>query len=205
MSDISIVPPGKPQMGPHQAEQMIVAAGVTGPALLMRRGYFWDTMRTTGTEGRGIYDDALFLVTPTAFNSFNANGDPSVARKDIARLEAGVWRFKIGVHNASKPSPPHQRYTALVEAEEFTVHRDGTDEYESGHEDPALGLCLGGGKWKGSFGINLHCGSYKSTSSEGCLTVFPDQWEAFIELVKLEMLRHEMLTIPCVVSDREAA
>lgn len=205
MSDLSLVPPGRPQMGHYQAEQMIVAAGVTGPGLLMRRGYFWDTMHTTGTEGRGLYDDALFLVTPTAFASFNANGDPSIARKDIARLEAGVWRFKLGVHNASKPSPPHERYTALVEGEEFIVHRDGTEEYESGHVDPVLGKCLGAGKWQGWFGINLHHGGYRTTSSEGCLTVFPDQWDAFITLVQLEMQRHELLTMPCVVSDREAA
>jgi hypothetical protein len=52
-SPVSIVPPGRPQMGKHQAEAMMVAAGVTGPGLLMRRGYFWDTMHTTGSEGAG--------------------------------------------------------------------------------------------------------------------------------------------------------
>jgi hypothetical protein len=144
-------------------------------------------------------------VTPTAFNSFNANGDPSIARKDIARLEAGVWRFKIGVHNASKDKTLHPHYTALIQAEEFIVHRDDTEEYEAGHVDPVLGTCLGAGRWKGWFGINNHCGSYTKTSSEGCLTVFPDQWGAYIEIVQLEMRRHELLTIPCVVSDREAA
>ena len=50
-------------------------AGVTLPTVYLVgvRGYYRDTMGKVGTNDRGIYDDALFIVGPETFTAFNAH------------------------------------------------------------------------------------------------------------------------------------
>lgn len=175
------------------AELWLRRAGVTLPALLGRRGYYRDTMGKPGKNDRGIYDDAIFLVTPTVFASFNANVDPSSSRQGVAALKAGVYRYKIGTHGLSKPKS--QRYRALIQADEVTVMRD--DIADRDHDGPE--------EDRGFFGINIHRGGYTTTSSLGCQTIHPDQWAAFIALVESEMKRHGVTTIPYLLTERENA
>jgi hypothetical protein len=153
-------------------------------ALLGMRGYYRDTMGRPGVNDRGIYDDAIILRTESAHVAFNANTDPSVARKHIAVLKRGVWQYKVGTHGLSKPKA--QQYTALVQAGEVTVIRD--------QEGPDTGY----------FGINIHRGSYSGTSSLGCQTIFPDQWAAFIALVQSELKRAAQKIIPYVLVEANA-
>jgi lysozyme len=150
-------------------------------ALLGVRGYYLYSMGAAGVNDRNIYDDAIMLVTPTAYVTFNANTDPGAFRTGIANLKPGVWRYKVGTHNISKP--PEQRYTALVQAAPVTVVRDGQ------------------GEQTGWFGINIHRGGYTRTSSLGCQTIPPSQWGAFIALVKEEMRRHGRPEIPYVLME----
>lgn len=167
---MKIVPPSRPMQKRDQTAALLLKAGVTTTlALLGVRGYYRDTLGKPGVNDRGIYDDAIFLYSPEAHVAFNANTDPSVARKHIAALKAGVWQYKVGIHGLSKPKT--QQYTALVQAGEVTVIRD--------QEGPDTGY----------FGINIHRGSYNGTSSLGCQTIFPDQWPAFIALVQSELKR----------------
>lgn len=178
-----MMPPARPEMTRAAAEALLKSHGVEGPAILGRRGYYRDTMGDHGSNDRGIYDDALCVVTPTAFVTFNANCDPSRFREGIAVLKPGVWLYRLGIHNLSKAKA--QQYPALVQAAKVTVVRDGK------------------GEDTGWFGINVHRGGYTTTSSLGCQTIHPTQWDAFYELVKVEMKRHGLKVIPYVLTQRE--
>jgi lysozyme len=176
----TIVPPKRPLQSRSETEAKLTAAGVVQQvALLGDRGYYLNGMGEPGKNDRGIYDDALFLLSPAVHASFNANTDPSVYRSGIATLKPGRWLYKLGIHGLSRPKA--QQYRALVQAAEVTVARDG-------QEDDT-----------GWFGINIHRGAYQSTSSLGCQTIFPDQWTAFFSLVESEMKRFGQKTIPYVL------
>lgn len=203
----NILPNSRPELDRACCEVYLKVAGVAldKPALVARRGYYRDTMGLPGANDWGVYDDAIFYVSPTAFAAFNANTDPSKHHPGVAVLQAGVWRFKLGIHNQSKDPAKHPHYKALVQGEEFTVHRDGTETYAAGTAHPEYGTCLGAGLWKGWFGINNHKGGYNTTSSEGCQTIHPDQWDGYIGLVDGDMKRHNVLSLPYALTQREAA
>ena len=177
-------PPARPELSRALAEELLAAHGVTDRvALLGRRGYYRDSMGRAGVNERGIYDDAIALVSPTEYRTFTANTDPSVTRPGMAVLVPGVYRYKVGIHGITKP--PARRYPALVQAASVTIQRDG------------------GIRATGWFGINIHRGSVHSTSSEGCQTIHPDQWAEFIALVEQELERHRCRDLPYVLTARE--
>lgn len=175
-----MVPTAKPRMsyaeiapkadalGLDRAKHPFFVAGI--------RGYYRDTMGVRGANDRGVYDDALFLVSPLAFASYNANTDPSRVRKGtgagaakgMAVLKPGLWRaHRFGLHGG--------KYLALVQTGgPVTVIRDGDPPYPD----------------TGYFGINIHKGGYNTTSSLGCQTVYPSQWAAFIALAQDLARRH---------------
>ena len=180
-----IRPPSRPLQTRIETDRIFRAFLPVIPlvALLGVRGYYRDSLGKPGVNDRGIYDDAIILRSESAHVAFNANTDPSVARKDVAVLKPGVWFYKVGTHGLSKPKP--QRYTALVQSEAVTVARDQR------------------GDDTGFFGINIHKGGHKTTSSLGCQTIVPDQWPAFIELVRSELRRAGQKTLPYVLIARE--
>lgn len=155
----------------HNVTDKLVVVGV--------RGYFKDTMGKPGVNDRGIYDDAIFIVSPDCFISFNANCDPGAYRKHIANLKSGVWRYRLGIHGLSKPK--FLQYTALVQAGKVTVRRD-----QEGDDT-------------GYFGINIHKGGYNTVSSLGCQTIYPSQWPSFIETIKSQLKRHGQSTLPYIL------
>jgi hypothetical protein len=121
-----------------------------------------------GANARGRYDDAIIVYSPTKCEGYTANTDPSAYRPKIAKLKAGLWLYKPGIHGLSKPA--HRRYPALVQALPVTVLRDGQAKADTGY-----------------FGINIHRGGRYTTSSLGCQTIHPDQWEAFYASVLSSM------------------
>lgn len=141
------------------------------PCIVGMRGFFKDEMGRKGVNDRGIYDDAIFIIEPNLMYSFNANTDPSrhgmnnKIGKGLANLKAGIYEYKVGIHGVSKEKS--KQYEALVQEEPVTIKRDVSNSEHSGF-----------------FGINIHKGGYNTTSSEGCQTIHPDQWQEFMHLVK---------------------
>lgn len=181
-----ILPPNRPQQPRATSLAYLARHGVdiTKPAFLAMRSYFEDSMGVPDQNDRGIYDDAIFLVTPDQYLAFNANTDPSVFRKGIATLVPGVYPYRLGWHKRGKKGE-HLALRPATRNEELPVTRDGI-------LDPEPGVA-----------INLHRGSLTSTSSEGCQTVHPHQWEEFYKAVSKAMKRFAMPTIPyCLIEQQ---
>ena len=166
----------RPKQSKAVTRKILADAGVLDHvALLGVRGYYLNQMGLEGKNDRGIYDDAIFLISPAVYLAFNANTDPSAYRTGIATLQPGIWRYKIGFHHWADTQ---RRYKALIQAEAVDVRRDNAKS-ESG--------------W---FGINIHKGGMTGTSSLGCQTIWPEQWVDFIKSVEFEMLDAGQRVIP---------
>jgi len=194
-----IVPPKVPSITRDETIAFLSAAGlpaVDRAVLFGRRGYFADF----GAPGNdfGAYDDGIVLISPTAFVTYNANTDPSVKKPKVAVLQPGRWTYKLGTHNRTKPVA--QQYRALVQACEVTVFRPGTEATTAGTSSP-LGLCQGGGRWRGWFGVNIHRGGFTTTGSEGCQTIYKPQWDAFLAQTEMEMKRYGQETIDYLLTE----
>jgi lysozyme len=132
-----MIPKDRPRIERKTTEQLLRLRKVSDPVCLVGiRGYYRDTMGAKGKNDVGLYDDAIILVSPNAHVAWNANVDPSRlgwnanARKPMAQLKSGVYRYKIGQHGISRGNP----YKALVQAGPVTVLR-GTGE-ETGTVPP---------------------------------------------------------------------
>jgi lysozyme len=172
-----MLPSSRPQQKKEVTLRLLAKAGVKDSvALVGIRGYYLDSMGVAGKNDRGIYDDAIFVVSPSAYVTFNANTDPSVKRKGIASLVPGVHVYKKGRHGISK-GPGYPALRPATKNEALPVFRD--DE----------GISLG-------YHINIHRGGNSTTSSLGCQTIPPSQWNSFISLVYDQMDRFSQKTIP---------
>lgn len=168
---MAMKPATTPRMTRAQAELVLRKLNVGGDNVLLGiRGYYLRSMGDPVKNDRGIYDDAIALVTKNSFATYNANTDPSrrrdatPQRKGMAVLMPGVYLYKIGIHGLSRPK--EQQYEALVQASAVWVRRDGGLEEQ------------------GYFGINIHRGGEGTTSSEGCQTIPPEQWRNFFRSVR---------------------
>lgn len=143
------------------------------------RGYYKTTMGDPEKNDVGIYDDAIFIVSKNYFGSFNANTDPSRIFKDVAILKpGGPYLYKIGMHNMQHP------YKALRQYGNVTVLRNGIPVTDSPMN---------------RFYIDIHKGGYGTTSSLGCQTIYPDQWEEFLSSVERELQLNNQTLIPYIL------
>lgn len=172
-----MIPASRPQQKKEATLKLLIKAGVKDHvALVGIRGYYLDSMGEKGKNDRNLYDDAIFVVSPSAYVTFNANTDPSIKRKGIASLVPGVHVYKKGRHGISK-GPGYPALRPATKNEALPVWRDGE------------GISLG-------YHINIHRGGNSTTSSLGCQTIPPSQWNSFIELVYDQMDRFSQKTIP---------
>lgn len=175
----SILPPARPRLSAESLLQKIAPFSIDRekyPVVVAGiRGYYRKSMGDPNANDRNMYDDAIFVHTPSVMVAFNGNTDASFVRKGwgfgnnkgVAMLKPGCW-YAHGFGN-------HKGYPALTQTrDKVTVVRDGKD---GAYEDT------------GWFGINIHRGGRTTTGSEGCQTLHPDQWDAFISLVTSEAQR----------------
>jgi lysozyme len=173
-----MLPKARPKQSRAETEALI--RGIESPVIILGvRGYYKKMGEDPRRNEINIYDDALFVWSQNGYMSFNANTDPSVSRPRVAKLKPGVWQYRLGIHNLSKPK--HRQYPALVQAAPVTVVRQEHDEDT------------------GWFGINIHRGSRTTTSSLGCVTLPVLQWNQFFETVKGEMARAKISRAPFVL------
>lgn len=177
-----MLPDSKPKLTQAEALQLIAPFSlVEYPVKLLGiRGYYKKTMGNPVQNDRGIYDDAIFIISPDCFSSWNANTDPSIYKQGVAVLKpGGPYLYKIGMHNMKNP------YEALRQYGNVTVIRDGGGENT---DSPA-----------NRFYVDIHKGGYNTTSSLGCQTIHPTQWIAFLAQVKDQIKRHGQDTIPYIL------
>jgi hypothetical protein len=169
----------KPNISRRESEDILLANQTTDKlAIIAIRGYYANSFGKRGENDRGVYDDAIIIISARKFETFRANTDPSVYRKHIATMKTGVHRYYKGKHK--------NRYWALrLVGEQVTVTRDG----ESGDK---IGVAL-----------NIHKGGNRTTGSEGCQTLMPADWDDFIELVYDEMDFYGQKTVPYVLIDEK--
>lgn len=188
-----IVPNERPKMSESQIKDILarsnVFVGRQNPddkplALVGIRGYYKKTMGATPENERNIYDDCLCVLSPSVYATFNANTDPSYSRRGMAVLVPGCYQYGLGVHRGQKA-----QYQAIVQVGAVTVIRDGLGVVTDNPPDRR-------------FGINIHKGGFTNTSSEGCQTVFPGQWEAFYALVAAECARYKVTRFPYVLIEQ---
>jgi len=180
-----MTPASRPRATRALIERLAKKAAKDLPAVYLVgvRGYYRDTMGLVGANDRGIYDDSLFVVGPETFAAFNANTDPSAFRQGIATLAPGVHLYRPGNHGISRPGGGYPAFRPATKNEELPVTRDGVAV-----------------PWPG-VAINIHRGGRTTTSSAGCQTVPPAQWDAFHGLLTKELKAAGQKTFPYILMD----
>ncbi len=170
----NILPSAKPRLSSQQLHEAIAYFSIdrnTYPLILIGiRGYYLQTMGQKNVNDRGIYDDAIFIDSPSATISFNANTDPSLIHPGSALLQPGVYyAHRFDIHYGK-----HSQHPAICQrCGPVTILRDGQTTTETGSQ----------------YGINIHKGGNYTTGSQGCQTIPPAQWKAFYDVAKSEAKR----------------
>jgi lysozyme len=214
-------PNASPEMALARAREILASRGVADTvALLGVRGFF-GAMGTSPGNDLGIYDDAVFLVTPERCDGYVFNTDPSRYSPPNVALKPGVTRYKPGTHTSPLT---HESYAALVqsglpgEVAWVIARPDTIDDYREFAKAPGVALgrrfdtiqeyrdalrSMGGRlnadgsiEWPMKEHINIHRGGDTDPGSRGCQTVHPSVWPGFIRAVYDELERRGQPYVP---------
>lgn len=147
-----------PQLKRSDALLRVKNAGVDFAAerlvILGIRGYYRQTLGDPNKNDRGIYDDAIFIISEKGYEAFQANTDPSIYKRGTAVLIPGVYEIEKHMHKGQYPA-----WQIIKDA----VLRDGQTVPDVGRH-----------------GINIHHGGI-GTWSLGCQTLpnEPLGWSKF--------------------------
>lgn len=176
-----------PRLTKEAAQELVKNSGFTFPETVMIlgiRGYYKNTMGKPGENDFGIYDDALFIISPDEFIPVNGNTDPSKQYPGIAVLVPGLHYYKKGFHHINEPAKRYPAFRPASADESVPVKRVGDDKITKG------------------IAINIHRGGVNSTSSLGCQTVIPDEWLHFQQIGYAEMDKHLQKQIPYLLIEQ---
>ena len=216
-------PDAPPEMAPARAREILASRGVADDAALLGVRGFFGAMGASPGNDPGIYDDAVFLVTPERCDGYIFNTDPTRFTPPNVTLKPGVTRYKPGTHTSPKT---HESYAALVQSGlpgevAWVVARprpDNLKDYCTFAKSPGVALdrVLGtveeyqdalrsrGGRlnadgsieWPMKQHINIHRGGDTDPGSMGCQTVHPSAWPGFIRAVYDELERRGQPHVP---------
>lgn len=154
-------------------------------------GYYLNSMGEKNKNDRGIFDDAIAVISDRLFLTVNANLDPTKVRaghgygasKGMATIHYGVYpdAYAIGAHKAVFP--------ALRQVGELEVRRDADNTVPQKDlikvDDRLYYLERGNHQ-----ALNIHPAGINTTGSLGCQTIPRGlQWNLFIQAVVSESVR----------------
>lgn len=180
---MSIIPASRPQAKRHEILAKVPTWVIEKYQVIFLGfpAYYRDTMGEAGKNDRNVYDDAIFIIAPDFFGSWNANTDPSCSdrqKPDVAVLSPGVHLYRKGKHKIASPLG-YAAFRPATPNEELPVTRSGK---------PSFGVA-----------INIHKGGVNGTSLLGCQTIPPAQWESFRSTAYMLMDRYNQDKIPYVL------
>ena len=215
MTDAAI-PDRTPELAREKARELLAAKDVVDAVALIGVRGFFDAMGQSPGNDPGIYDDAVFLVTPDACRGFLFNTDPTRFEPPNVTLKAGLWRYKPGDHKPEGGTA----YAALIHEGSVvwvTAYPTSLTDYQrfGGLRNVGLPYLLGipayheairakhghvlddgSIEWPMDAHINIHRGGAVDTGSRGCQTVHPSMWEDFRSSVYRELRERNQPNIP---------
>lgn len=167
----------------------------------------------SATSKYGEYDDTLAILSPDSYQEFIGNTLPSKWQPGIAKLIPGIYEYIKGLHGISHLSdspgdkaimkelvdsgkdhaPVDGRtlpYYAFRQAGPVSVIRDGATF-------PERKIPVGDWPW-----IDIHHGGKNLTSSLGCQTVHPDEWDAFRDMGFFSMEKYNQRVVKYILEQQ---
>jgi len=175
--------------------------------LLGVRGFGINGFQPSNSNKLGIYDDAIFLITPGEVLGYNANTDPSRALKNVAVLQPGTYWYTEDLHGirhfAELKKDDREKvadYLAKNRGKDYpdpVTNAEGEKAilpYYALRQDSPVTVKREGSAVSETIQaranwpwIDIHKGGYNTTSSAGCQTIYPDQWLDFRKKVYAAM------------------
>lgn len=161
-----------------------------------------DYKKVDGSNKVGAYDDAIFVLAPGVNRFFKSNSDPSRlgwnpgVNKPFAQLSIGLHYFIKGYHKGRYPA--FRQPDKSIQSQVKILENSGLKKSDA---DFKVIRSYGNGDSRnytetGYYAINIHKGTDYGTSSWGCQTLTPSDWEVFKKLTYDEMIKYKQLVLP---------